>query len=489
MAHPFLYLDIDSAGIHAFVVESSFSSKKILDQSTLNYEDLESIDTEESLFQRGMAVIASQIDLDICSEAVIFLDSSQISYRNLSLPFFNKKKINQILPFELSALLPMPENTYVTDFLTQEICFQEDQQLILSASIPKTEVGQFVDSLKPYKVKPLVITPKGYAGAVCFMSQARDISDFLFVYLGNCDYTIVLVVDKKPVVVRSLGALTGPTPDIPADISADIARAVHQTLTGFSRQSGGVKNFNVILGVSHKTQVTNKAVGNLKKKLADHPCLTLSSLSPMDMDTAVLEMSPFRQPDQLLNFCKSQFVSDTLLRRYKAPFILTLVLVFFLAILSFYNIQKEIAFLEQQISQQKDASVAIYRDTFAGKPDQYIPAPLPMMEAKLNQALKKNRTDGSKKSLENISDVDAVDLLFELSSKIPDTIDVDLDRFLLNHGHLVISGSVDTFKNVDRLKGLLETSELFEKVSISSAEASKAGNRVFFKFIIGVQSS
>ncbi len=480
MTDSFLYLDIDSKGIQAFMLELSFSKKKVWDQYTLKYDDLPETDTKDSLFHRGMAAISENLDLDQCSEAVLFIDSGQISFRNPSLPFFRKKKIKQVLPFELADLMPLPDNPYVTDFLIQTVCFRENQQLVLSASIPKPIIEDYVDCLKSYKISPLVITPKGYAGAVNFVNKVQESSDHLFIYLGNNDNAIILVVDNLPVIVRSLGPLSDSDPVL------DIVRAVHQTLTGFARQSGSVEVLDLCIGLSNRAQISNKTMGQLKKTLADHPGLNPSIIKTIDPEEVILDMSPLRPPGQLLNFCIGEFASDTLVRRYKSSLVTTLVLLLFIAGLFYYNIQKDIKGLEEQILSEKKYTVALYNKTFPGRKSRQIQAPVPMMEARLKQAKKKNKTGSSKKKMDPGADVKAVDLLLELSRKIPNAIDVELDRFLLNQSRLVISGSTDNFKNVDRLKGVISSSDLFHKVSISSAKADKAGNRVFFKFIIGV---
>ena len=60
----------------------------------------------------------------------------------------------------------------------------------------------------------------------------------------------------------------------------------------------------------------------------------------------------------------------------------------------------------------------------------------------------------------------------------------DISRFLLNKERLVLSGTTDNFNNVDKIKGIIESSQMFRTVNISSAAADKKDNRVKFKFII-----
>ena len=77
-----------------------------------------------------------------------------------------------------------------------------------------------------------------------------------------------------------------------------------------------------------------------------------------------------------------------------------------------------------------------------------------------------------------------IDILYELPAKIPDSIDLEITRLVLNPGRLVLSGTTGNYNQVDKIKGLIESSKLFNQVRISSATADKTGNTIVFKFII-----
>jgi len=52
---------------------------------------------------------------------------------------------------------------------------------------------------------------------------------------------------------------------------------------------------------------------------------------------------------------------------------------------------------------------------------------------------------------------------------------------VLNDQKLMISGTTDTFNSVDEMKNRMEPAHIFKKVTISSVNKDRSGNRVRFK--------
>jgi len=481
MAGPFLNLEMDAIGISAKILDISSSQIKVLDKYHLEYEDLPKTETGETRFQGSMNAIFANMDVASCSSAVVFISSLDVCFRNIHLPFAGEKKINQILSFELAPLMPVPDTAYVSDFFTQEFQFVQDQHPILTASIEESMIGQLVSCLKQFKIFPCVITPLGYASAVCFLEQKKEGSDFVFIHIARCDITLTLVANRKPVMLRSF-ASTDSTPEI-------IARQTLRTILGFRQRSGSKIVFDVFVAAPESLQNTPEIMAALHIIVAQQSdfeqVVPRSPLVEMVDSKKILSfISPDRKPDFLLNFCKGQFRSDSFIKKYRTGLMVTFFMGLILFATSVLGIYKDIALLEQGIALKKQTGASIYRETFPDKAGARVQAPLLMMQAQIKQALKENGADNQKNAGENTPDIPAGNVLFELSNSIPAAVDIDISRMILNHGRLIISGSTDNFNSVDKIKGLIENSDLFKKVSISSAEAGKTENRISFKFII-----
>jgi Tfp pilus assembly protein PilN len=83
--------------------------------------------------------------------------------------------------------------------------------------------------------------------------------------------------------------------------------------------------------------------------------------------------------------------------------------------------------------------------------------------------------------LETKRNILVIDILNEISKLISKETDVEFTRLLVGQTNVLISGNTDTFNSVDDMKNLLEQAGLFQKVTISSANINKSGNRVRFK--------
>jgi hypothetical protein len=306
---PFLHLDIDTDGIHAILFEGTFSNKKIVDQYRLHYDDMPETKQEENLFQKGMERIATKMELTSSLFAVIFVSPMDVCFRNISLPFTNKKKIRQILPLELSPRLPLPEEQWISDFILQDLNFTPDQQLLLTASILKSEVEKLVSGLKPFKINPLVITPKGYAAALCFLKQRREISDFLFVHMDKRVITLTLVADRKPVLLRSF-ARADQTPE-------QIGQIALQTITGFRQRSESDKIFDLFIATKDPSQYRQENLAALEKVLSKESDARPPTIETLDSENLLSSISPSSQPEKLFNFCRGEFGAEPFFKKQK----------------------------------------------------------------------------------------------------------------------------------------------------------------------------
>ena len=106
------------------------------------------------------------------------------------------------------------------------------------------------------------------------------------------------------------------------------------------------------------------------------------------------------------------------------------------------------------------------------------------MKANVQMAIKKSSATGDKKQLIKNKDVPVVEIINEFSRRIAISTNMEVARLLFNNGRLVLSGYTDNFNNVDNIKSKIESSDLFNSVSISSAAVDKKEDRVNFKFII-----
>jgi len=101
------------------------------------------------------------------------------------------------------------------------------------------------------------------------------------------------------------------------------------------------------------------------------------------------------------------------------------------------------------------------------------------MKASVEQEREKNMFTG-----EIEEEILNIDIINEISSRIPKEQDVEITNFVRGDDSLVISGNTDSFNNVDDIKGRLEHAEILKNITISSANLEKSSNRIQFKLKI-----
>jgi len=467
-----LLLDINARGIGATILEHRLSKTRQTGNVFVSYDTLPDPREDGSLFRTALTAIAGSIDLTACNEAVVFVSSRDVCFRNISLPFASPGKIAQVLPFELSPYLP--GDTYVSDFLLQDLRFIRDQHLLLTASLPRTTAEDIAVCLRTYNIRPRVITPKGYALALSSMEIRRTQTDRIFVHLDQTHITCTLVAGSKPVMVRTL-AVSG-------NIGDAAAKTVSRMITGFRHRSGLDTRFAIFLAAETGLPGPDQVMQSFQQLMAQHTFFHTETITPVDMDTESISETVFKKPGMVLNFSKKPYGPGAFFNKFKSELLSTAVVGMMVFILFFFNLYQDNSTLEEQISFVRAAGVDLYQKTFPQEKILAEHSPLLLMQARVKQILQQK--GGTLQSRDNTPDILAIDVLYELSARIPADMNTQLSRLLFNHGQVTITGSTDSFNTVDRLKSALEKSTEFKTVTITTADAGKTGDQVIFQFKI-----
>ncbi len=480
MTGSFLRLDIDHFGISARVVQHGYKKRSVTDECRILFADVTLEDEDQDVFGAAMDMLAQKMDMQSFTKAVIFVPTGDICYKILSVPFRSGKKISQILPFELESFLPGNDEVYISDFHLLDI--SGDENLVLSGSIAETAVESYFTALACFNIHPRVVAPKGYAAVTGFLHQRKENSSFVFVYLDRYETVLVLVNNRIPSAVRTF------SPAIRAS-GESLAAAVRQTIIGFNQRTGVQVAFDIVVCMDEKSS-PDMICHALETKLAD-----LAGLRPVDPgsqkgpvveiinpDGLLSDIVPDKHVRYLFNFCRGKYGASSFVNTYfsqiaasVALFVCFLGLVLARAGIDNAKLQDRIAAIDQ-------TAVSIYMETF---PDRTrVQDPYLQMQANVREAMKNTGSAVDTNPSGNDADVKVLEIIDDISQKIPDAIDVEISGLLFNKGRLVLSGSTDNFNNVDNIKTRLESAALFQKVGISGAAADKQGDRVNFKFNI-----
>ncbi len=478
MSASFLRIDLDQLGIRAKLVEQTSKNAVSGEECHVLFEELPESEDNQDPFDAGLDIIAQQIDLSACSTAVIFVSSMGVFFRNMELPFSSEKKIRQVLPFELESFLPRSDEKYISDF--HRLGIDDNPNLILTASFLKSQVANYVSKLNDLGIKPLIITPGGYAAALSFLKERRTLSSFIFLHFTDSEYTLVIIVDRKPCMVRCFSTSQYEP--------GKLATVVKQSILGFSQRTGLNPLFNIFI----YSAIDNHKIKEICNSL-DHYLECQSGLRSVEFQCELIQenvsskallsaITPETRMKYLFNFCRGKYGVRSFIKTYLNHLAAGFVLALILFSLSVFSITTDISRLDGKIDKLDKTALRLYRETFPNKTK--VMDPYLEMKANLKAALKKSGTVYNNQNLSKKKNVLVSDVILELSRRISASIDVDASRLLFNKGRLILSGSTGNFNDVDKIKTGIEESKMFEKVNISSATMDKRGHRVDFKFII-----
>ena len=108
---------------------------------------------------------------------------ADISIRNLTVPFADKKKINQVLLFELEDQLLTPVSQQVVEYVFTN--HSEGSSNILISAIEKEKLRKFLDEIARNNIHPDVLLPRLTAFAHQVIQVGKADEDIIFIDAGQ----------------------------------------------------------------------------------------------------------------------------------------------------------------------------------------------------------------------------------------------------------------------------------------------------------------
>ncbi|WP_457576465.1 PilN domain-containing protein [Desulfomarina sp.] len=472
MAENIICLDITEDAITAVRVERQ---AKVLVIIQCHSVPLRNLTLEEGLDRLG-----KEVDLSRRGDSRLSLGSEFFSFRNLSLPFADRKKIRQVLPYELENFSAVEPAKLHMDFLVSGIVGEEAD--IIAAILEKEFFSGLLSTLNSVGFDPGSVEIR--SGRVALHLADVLQGDCLFLDRYGSLIGLIFVRNGRIALVRTL-SLESAEGKGEFDKGELFIRRLKQTLLG-ARLAQSEENAFTICFFGDSSDLDDAlsrfadSIGVEVKKY----CLTDQPLIKIDpslreryhggiMDAAFSLAMKEKGKNTLFNFRRDEFrkMKGSVPFRgvtLKAGAFLLVTLAVAGAYLGYdYRITSgRQAVLKQQI-------VSIFKETLPQV--KRVVNPVRQLQAEINN-LKKTY-----KNKEFVSGYGIVPLLTEISARIPPSYPVVVKRMVIDTDMVRMNGTTIDFNTVDNIQKELEKSAYFRDVVISSASQATDGEGVRFE--------
>ena len=430
---------------------------------------------------------------------------SQLSIRNLTLPFKDAKSLAQTLPFELEEQLITPVESLISDFSLVETT--DTGSRLIAFAVGKKMLGQVLEGMRGW-ADPDPVLPTAVALAARVAASNPQPRSLLLLHLETHGLTMVLLAGETPVLYRRLPypeQLVVPVPDAAEQVAADetcaegvrlLGEAIERSIDFFRLENrapfhpealvpvGMVAHWPALaerigaqLGLGVESTDLLAAAGvecadeAPRQAWMDHPCEAALALALQGLGRK-----------GTINFRKAEFARKISLyaaRKQVAAAVAAaaLVVIGLLGYLWFDYRQ-----LYTRDKAMKAEMVTLYKQTFPSVTK--VVEPMAEMQA----AMKAVQGPGAPIPLA-VTDRRVLGLLADISARIPAAVSVQVGRLSIDQESVLMKGTTDTFNAVEAIKSSLAGSSRFSEVKIVSATADKgkSKNGGFIRFELQLQ--
>ena len=428
------------------------------------------------------------------------ISGEHISFRNLQMPFKEQKKIRQTLPYEIETVVPFAIEDLVVDF---SIIDRSEQSKVLAASVKKSYLSEYMEQLQIWGIDPQVMEIRCVPTVTALLKVEEVPDNGLFLEIGEKRHTMILFIKRRVVLVRTFASgrnahAWSASSEGNGNSASDMAKrieseveifctSVQSTIHAFKWQNN--QNLQPEKIFFTGPGALYQETGDLISRFFDLPVeqINLRGNQRIGMENEIAPVWNAALMDNALalalrdegraqgfNFRKGEFEIKkqyTGLKRELRTWAVFLIVI--LAFLSadlgaeYYFVKKRNRILDQEIME-------VFRQTFPKI--QRIVDPVQQMKVAINEIKTSAIADPGMGGDQKI-----LDLLKDISERIPSTLNVQLNSMVVDPETVRISGETDTFNTVDSIKNDLEPSTYFSQVTITSANLDRSGKGVQFE--------
>ena len=438
-------------------------------------------DTVEQSFEDAIQQIKEQTGF-VGGPCLVTFGAEFFSFRNVSLPFSDRKKIEQALPFELVDHSLVDMNSLLIDFIVAKT--EVNVTDIVAAMISREFLANHLALLDSAGISPESIGISGLSTAYR-IAEGFLTDNFVLVDIGTCWASVFIALNRQVVLIRPL-AIQPQAGDRKVRDDAFIQNVI-QTVLASQLLDTKVPNYKLYLS-GDESQIKTAApvlssrlggvdVDNFRQSaqafIKIEPNIQ-SHYRPELMDSTLAHVFISGKKNRGFNFRKDDFRKKrsfleyrNLLLKTAVPLCVAIAFSIAYAAYNYTSLNAEQESLRQQIS-------AVFQETLPEVTR--IVNPVQQLQVKNNEIKATYRPGGSSGASYTI-----IELLTELSARIPAKYSVKVVRMVADMDIVRMKAVTGDFNTVDNVQKELVKSRYFKNVTISSANQSIQGDKVNFE--------
>ena len=469
MADTLFLLDIHNDSVAAVVVDRNAKACLVTGCGVA--------ETLEQSFEQAIDQLKEQTGF-VAGPCIVTLGAELFSFRNVTLPFTERKKIEQVLPFELDDKLPAGMKSVLVDFVIAKT--GQAGADIIAATINREYLVEKLAILLAKGIDPDTISMSGFSAALKIVDDGTA-KTFVLIDAGQHWANLFIVVNGLTALIRSLGVPQKAVVEQGKGSQAFLA-GVQQTLLASRLLDMNTSNYSVYLTGMAATWLDP---ADLSEKLGGVEVHTYqlpiniqpeieSRYQPQVMDRVLATALKGGTKSGTFNFRKDELKKRKSSREYRSlilKFALPMLLV--LLVVAAYWVHDYRKLLTRQESLRSQI-VGVFKETLPGV--ERIVNPVQQLQV-INKQIRATYKPGGDSGAGHT----IIDLLIELSVRIPVSYKVRVLRLVADADTLRIRAVTGDFNTVDNTQKELEKSNFFKNVLITSANQSMQGDEVNFE--------
>ncbi len=527
MTRQIIGLDVGTHSIKATVLQSSWRGFELAGFFRKRIDRDESVSEKDRIAQAVESLFSEhRLDGD---PIVVSMPGMGVSIRTFTLPFTDRKKIARVVPFEVEGYIPFAVEDVVISY--HIIDQEEGKTRLLALAVKKDVIRESLETLATARVSPRIVDIDFMA--LFNLSQGGLTGAdgcYAIIDIGETRTSICIVDGQRlgfgrsiPIAGRAISEAIQNEFDLSPEDSEGFKEAeaflplkdqvdlqgeekrisdtVGSAITPLTQEIGRTfyafeaeaqKKVEKVFLCGGSTQLTNlTAYLSEKMEIPVAPLeLAISGDVKLDAQDRILMPHAYGLGIRAavdgrcsqVNFLKDEFAYRTEIKGIRRK--MMYVCVFLCIILSLFAFEGISRYREKRnhYMELKREVRRVFTETF---PDvKQIIGERQQMKTRILELRRESRALVSLGE----SPVAAIDLIREVTERMPPGVEVDVDTFFFDAEKVRLSGRTDSFESVDRILKSLEGFDLFTDVSLSNAKVDAKDNKVDFRLSISLRS-